>query len=227
MTVSTILFDAYGTLLSTGNASVDATHMILKKHDRTDLDAIAFYDEWKRLRAETIKNMTEFVCEAEVFRSTLRALYQKYGIDGNADDDVQIMLDTWGTRDAFPEVRQIVHCLSQTHILCIASTTDTAPLLRDLDRNGLNISRIYTSESMRVYKPHRAFYETILDDLRLTPDRVLFVGDSLTDDVWGPTQLCIKTCHVNRKNTPYRDIIPDYTVSTLKELPDLLRGKQL
>jgi len=78
-----------------------------------------------------------------------------------------------------------------------------------------------------VYKPHRAFYETILDDLRLTPDRVLFVGDSLTDDVWGPTQLGIKTCHVNRKNIPYRDIIPDYTVSSLKELPDLLRGKQL
>ncbi len=222
-----ILFDAYGTLLSTGSASVDATRAILQQRGREDLDASAFYAEWKHLCAQTIRNMTDFVCEAEVFRAALHTLYREHGIDGNADADVRLMLDTWGTRDAFPEVRRVLEQLSQTYTLCIASTTDTAPLLCDLKRNGLNIARIYTSESLRVYKPHRAFYKMILDDLHAASDEVLFVGDSLTDDVWGPARLGIRTCHVNRKQTSDRDIIPDHTVSSLNELPDLLNEEQL
>lgn len=227
MNTRTILFDAYGTLFSTGTASVDATRAILQKRGREDLDASAFYAEWKHLRAETIHGMTDFVCEAEVFRATLHTLYREHRIDGDADADVCLMLDTWGTRDAFPEVRQVLKQLSQTHTLCIASTTDTAPLMRDLDRNRLHITHIYTSESLRVYKPHRAFYQMILDDLHATPEEVLFVGDSLTDDVWGPARLGIKTCHVNRKQTSDHDIIPDATVSSLDELPDLLIEERL
>lgn len=222
-----ILFDAYGTLLSMGSASIDATHEILQKCGRTDLDASAFYTEWKALRAKMIGGMTDFVCEAEVFRATLHTLYQKYAIDGDADDDVRIMLDTWGTRDVFPEVKRTVNRLSQAYTLCIASTTDTEPLVCDLRRNGLAFAHVYTSESLRVYKPHRAFYQSILDDLHSAPDEVLFVGDSLTDDVWGPARLGIKTCHVNRKNTPCREIVPDYTVSSLDKLPDLLNEEQL
>lgn len=226
MGICTILFDAYGTLFSTGTASVDASRAILQKRGRENLDASEFYMRWKRLRAETIRTTADFVCEAEVFRTTLHTLYREYGIDGNADEDVQIMLDTWGTREAFPEVKQTIKTLSQTHVLCIASTTDTAPLMRDMRRNGLNAERVYTSESMRVYKPHRAFYQKILDDLHATPDEILFVGDSLTDDVWGPAQLGIKTCHVNRNRAPYREIIPDHTVLSLNELLDLLSEVQ-
>lgn len=218
-----ILFDAYGTLFSTGTASVDSTRAILQKRGRNDLDASAFYSKWKVYRAEMIRTMTEFVCEAEVFRTTLHTLYREHCIDGNADEDVWIMLDTWGTREAFYDTKQTLETLSKTHTLCIASTTDTAPLMRDLCRNGLAVERVYTSENLRVYKPHRAFYGAILDDLQTRPDEVLFVGDSPTDDVWGPARLGIQTCHVNRKNTPYKDIFPDYTVSSLAELPDLLQ----
>ncbi len=164
-----------------------------------------------------IRTMTDFVCEAEVFRTALHMLYREYCIDGNADEDVQLMLDTWGTREAFPEVKRVLKQLSQTYTLCIGSTTDTAPLMRDLARNEIDIQHVYTSESLAVYKPHRAFYKMILDDLHAASDEVLFVGDSLTDDVWGPARLGIRTCHVNRKNTPYRDIVPDYTVLSLNE----------
>lgn len=222
-----ILFDAYGTLFSTGTASVDATRAILQKRGREDLDASAFYAEWKHLRAETIHGMTDFVCEAEVFRATLHTLYREHRIDGDADADVCLMLDTWGTRDAFPEVGRVLKQLSPTYTLCIASTTDTAPLLCDLKRNGLHITHSYTSESLRVYKPHRAFYQMILDNLHATPEDVLFVGDSLTDDVWGPARLGIKTCHVNRKNTACREIIPDHTILSLNGLPDLLNEERL
>ena len=42
-----IIFDAYGTLLSTGDGSVRATERILALQPR-DIDARVFYSEWKK-----------------------------------------------------------------------------------------------------------------------------------------------------------------------------------
>lgn len=217
-----LIFDAYGTLFSTGTASVDATRAILDKNGRADIDAHVFYAEWKTLRAQMIASMTVFVPEAEVFRETLRHLYQTYGIDGDFDADVQIMLDTWGTRDAFADVKPALARLAKQYTICVGSTTDTEPLLADLKRNGLTVECVYTSQMLSVYKPHAAFYRRILDDLHADASEVLFVGDSLTDDVWGPARLGIKTCHVNRKQTTYRDIVPDLSVASLQALADRL-----
>lgn len=213
-----IVFDAYGTLLSTGTSSIDATRMILRRNNAMHIDAASFYSEWKAERKEYIREMTVFKDEATIFRMTLRRLYGRYRIPGNPDEDVQIMLNTWGRRESFPEVRHTLDCLARDYILCIGSTTDTLPLLRDIERNQIRIDRIYTSQSLQTYKPKKEFYVRILTALKAFPNEILFVGDSLIDDVWGPQQLEIKTCHVNRKQTVYGEIVPDLSVRNLAEL---------
>lgn len=51
---------------------------------------------------------------------------------------------------------------------------------------------------------------------------VLFVGDSLIDDVLGPQKLGIKTCWLNRKNLKIdHEIRPDFIVNNLNELLSL------
>lgn len=42
-----LIFDAYGTLISTGNGSIQATEKILALQDK-HIDAKAFYKEWKQ-----------------------------------------------------------------------------------------------------------------------------------------------------------------------------------
>ena len=219
--IKAVVFDAYGTLISTGTGSVEAAQKILDLHGAA-IPAKAFYADWKKYHRAHMDGLTQFVTEETIFRWDLERLYEQYGLPGNAAEDVHIMLDTLGNRTAFPESREVVERLKRSVTVCIGSTTDTEPLMRDLERAGITVDHIFTSEGLQVYKPQKAFYETILAALDLPPEAVLFVGDSLTDDVFGPARAGMKTCWVNRKGQKMPAPPPDYAVADLTGVPAIL-----
>ena len=220
--IKAVVFDVYGTLISTGTGSVEAAQKILDLHGAA-IPAKAFYADWKKYHRAHMDGLTQFVTEETIFRWDLERLYEQYGLSGNATEDVHIMLDTLGNRMAFPESKEVVEHLKRSMTVCIGSTTDTEPLLRDLARSNITVDHVFTSEGLRVYKPQKAFYETILAALSLRPEEVLFVGDSLNDDIYGPRQAGMKTCWVNRKGQPSPVTPPDYEVADLRGVPELLK----
>lgn len=219
--IKAVVFDAYGTLISTGTGSVEAAQKILDLHG-SSISAKAFYADWKQYHREHMDHLTQFVTEETIFRWDLEKLYVQYDLPGKAAEDVGIMLNTLGNRMAFPESKEVVERLKRSVTVCIGSTTDTEPLTKDLARSGITVDRVFTSEDLRVYKPHPVFYEKILAALSLRPEEVLFVGDSLTDDIYGPRQSGMKTCWVNRKGQPAPVPPPDYEVADLRGVLELL-----
>lgn len=213
-----IIFDAYGTLISTGTGSVDAVRKILSNKN-INVTPEEFYAKWKILHREHIDNLTSFCNEESIFQQDLKKLYRLYNIDGDYKNDVMFMLDALGKRRAFEEVKDVLNTLSESVMLCIGSTTDDMPLASDLKNNDISIENIFTSESMQIYKPKTEFYKKILDSINADAEEVLFVGDSLIDDVLGPQKLGIKTCWINRKNMVLQDgVKPDYIINNLNEL---------
>ena len=221
--IKAVLFDAYGTLLSTGNGSVEAAKHILALNGRSELSPTGFYAHWKRLHRSHIDSLASFVPEETVFLMDLRELYRCYGMTRDAGEDVRIMLDTLGRRTAFPEAREVLDELAGGFLTAVASTSDTAPLLRDLERNGLEVRHVFTSESLRVYKPRKAFYTAILRELRILPSEAVFAGDSLTDDVRGPQEAGIAACWVNRKGAKAGTAVPCFEIPDLRPLPETVR----
>lgn len=224
MNPKAVLFDAYGTLLSTGTGSLDATRAILARNGRADISPENFYARWKTLHRAHIDGLSRFKPEEEIFLMDLLHLYREYGLPGDAAKDVHVMLDTLGKRHAFPETAAVLETLSQSYLLAVASTSDTAPLLADLERNHLHIAPVYTSERLMAYKPRPEFYQKILADLGVPASEALFVGDSLVDDVAGPQAVGMKACWVNRGGKPSAGATPDYTVTDLTGLLTILGG---
>lgn len=221
--INTVIFDAYGTLLSTGTGSLDAVRAILARNEREDISPSKFYAHWKALHREHMDGLSVFVKEEELFQKDLLRLYEEYGLIRDAHEDVRLMLNTLGKRAAFPETAQVLAVLEGRFQLAIGSTTDTAPLLADLERNELRISHIYTSEMVGAYKPRLAFYEKILDSLGVAPQEALFVGDSLLDDVAGPQQAGMRGCWVNRKGAKaVCGVSPDFEITDLTGLQAIL-----
>ena len=221
--VKAIIFDAYGTLISTGNGSVSAAEEILALNRRYDIDPKEFYARWKAFHKMHMDSLESFVKEDKIFEIDLRELYEIYHISGDYKKDVHIMLDTLGKRTAFPEAREVLEQLSLKCIIAIGSTTDTAPLLSDIKRNNLKIEKVFTSESLRVYKPRKEFYDKILEELKVSANEALFVGDSLIDDVAGPQKAGLLTCWINRKGGMEGDICPNYEIKDLRELFDIIK----
>lgn len=216
-----ILFDVYGTLISTGTGSVDAAEKILS--DKTvNITAKEFYSKWKIIHRKNIDNainQQSFITERELFENDLKELYEIYNIDSDYSKDVNHMIASLYGRTAFPETKSVLDRLKEKFKIVIASTTDTEPLIENMKINDISIDYIYTSESLMLYKPDVRFYKAILNDLRITAEDALFVGDSIIDDIIVPKQLGMKTCWINRKQF-YNDtnINPDMVVSNLNEL---------
>lgn len=85
---------------------------------------------------------------------------------------------------------------------------------------------IFVSESIGVEKPSREYFDRCFAQM---PDadisRCIIVGDSLSSDIKGGINAGIKTCWYNYRHKPSReDIMPDYTITELSELPMLLEN---
>ena len=161
--------------------------------------------------------------EQLIFEDMLRQLYESYGIDRPHTEDVQYMLRSLYGRVAFPEVADTVRILRQSYRVVIGSTTDTAPLWDNLRENGLGFDAVYTSESLRAYKPDPAFYRTILTTEKRRAEDAVFIGDSLLDDIQGPRACGMATVLIDRKGK-YAGVSlpesqrPDHILSDLTQL---------
>lgn len=218
-----LIFDAYGTLLSTGTGSLDATEKILALQDKK-ISATEFYAEWKKLHRKHLdeSNAGQFVTEAEIFAKDLKCLYEQYEIGRPYEQDVQIMLASLTGRSAFPEVIESIANLRKSYRVVIGSTTDTEPLLENTRANHLAVDAVYTSKMIGKYKPAKAFYEYILEHENCTPDEAVFIGDSLIDDVAGPKSVGITTVLVDKKKkyvaSSAKTAKPDYVVKSIAEI---------
>lgn len=216
-----LIFDAYGTLISTGTGSVQAAEKILALQERA-IDAKAFYADWKKVHRVHLDecNVGEFLLERDVFVKDLKVLYEKYDIKRSHETDVQIMLDSLVGRTVFPEVLTVLESLRKKYQVVIGSTTDTVPLLSNMRQNGLVLDVVYTSEMIGKYKPAAEFYQYILQKERCKAEDAVFIGDSLVDDVAGPQKLGMDTVLVDRKNKydVSEGVTPNYVVSGMDEI---------
>lgn len=221
--IRAVILDVYGTIISTGTGSVDAAAEILRNLGST-IPPREFYGRWKRIHKKlTLDTMEQgFITEEEIFRRGFRQLCREYGIESGTND-VEPMLRSLVGRKAFPDVPAGLAALRKRYRVYIGSNTDTAPLMENLRVNGIEMDGIYTSESLRCYKPDPGFYEKLLQEIGFQAEEVVFVGDSPAEDIEGPQQAGMKTVFLDRKGSGCSGgIAPDRTLTALPADGELL-----
>ena len=195
-----IIFDAYGTLISTGSGSSEAAGRIFGKY-LPDKAPAEIYSEWKRRHKANMAGTGPFMPERDIFVLDLRQLFTEYGISADAEKEVAPMIDSLYSRQPFEETQEVLDRLGEKYRICIGSTTDTAPLMSNLDALTFTFDGIYTSEMLRCYKPQAGFYTEILRRTGFAPEECLWAGDSYDDDVEGPGAVGIESIFLDRKGT--------------------------
>lgn len=222
--IKNLIFDVYGTLVSTGNGSVMATAEIFKEFGLQN-QAKEIYKEWKKYHKKHTSECDKFRTEKDAFIEDLRCLFAERDITAKPEDKVQPMLDSLYGRKLFPDVEVSMARIMEKYHVAIGSTTDNDPLSDSINGTILgNIETIFTSESLRRYKPAPEFYNTILQKTGWKADETIFVGDSLDDDIIGPGKAGLKTILINRKGISdiERLRIPDAVISSMTGLLDAI-----
>ena len=222
MNIKAIIFDAFGTLfdVSTGGSAKKTVISNIRSCGKS-MDEEKFAEEWKAFYIANTSENSVFRTEREIFASRIEMFYSRYGIDRNAAADSDLIICGAYERTAFPEVREVIESLRKKCKVFIASNTDNDVLDEVMTRNNINVDKIYTSENLKCYKPNPNFFRQILVDSGFASQEVLFVGDSVRDDIIGPKSAGIKSVLVCRSGVP-ENAGQVYTITDLNGILEVL-----
>ncbi len=131
----------------------------------------------------------------------------------------------------FPEENEIVlGSLKKDYRLALVSNFDYAPTAYAI-LEKFNIKRFFEKVviSMEVgwRKPKSEIFHKCLNLLGIKPEDAIFVGDNFDADVIGAKTVGMDVIWINKNNEPHkeRDVKPDYTVSKLSEIKEILKPR--
>jgi 2-haloalkanoic acid dehalogenase type II len=221
--IKALIFDCYGTIISTGNGSVNSTKIILDNL-KIDIDPLLFYKDWKKVHKENISGLKCFCKEKKIFINDLNTLFKLYGINGNAKKEIKPMLKSLYERDFYDDVIVNLKKLKKDFNIYIASNSDTKPLIHNIGKEKYLFNGIYTSEKLKAYKPSKIFFKKLLKKIKFNKDEIIFIGDSIVDDIIGANNVGLKTVLIDSKNnSQFIKNEANYIIKDMYELINIIK----
>ena len=191
----------------------------------------SFVKRINRYYADREKSLLE-----ETTLDMLRDLLAEEGIRDVPDPSLRAAMDAryaitqtnWHLEaDAHPMLDQLK---AEGYSLALLSNAGDDPDVQALlDQNDLRryFDYIRTSAACGVRKPHPQIFERAMQHFGLKPAECVMVGDTLNADIKGANALGIYSVWINRrvpkKHQTLKDIHPKAIISTLAELPALIK----
>lgn len=162
---------------------------------------------------------------ADITREALRLTMHDLGL-AYRPQDAALLTDSISAMPPFPEVVDTLALLKRAGFrLCIISNTDDAIIAGNVAQLGGHVDRVVTAEQAGAYKPSRRIFAHAHDSLGVTPDEVVHICASPHLDHAAARDIGFRCVWIDRGTgrQPLPDYRPDATVSTLDQVPGLLR----
>jgi len=119
-------------------------------------------------------------------------------------------------------VEMVLDELRTSYHLALISDAQPCFALPEIQAVGLDgyFDPIIISANFGYRKPDQRLFEKALDIMKLTPAEVVYVGNDMFRDVYGASQLGIKTIFVdsNQGAKSFNDVVPDYFASRFEDV---------
>jgi putative hydrolase of the HAD superfamily len=241
MKVRGLLFDLGGTLFSytgrrrMGGAIGEAVAGLGIEAEPEDIGRA-----WGKASQETMARYAQedYFLHRELFHDTLTAFAEQFDkpVGPNVADRFhaaqrQAVIDHLPIREDCHDTLEALK--SRGLYLSIVSNIDDDYLHPLVERHGLNrwLDHWTSSEEARSCKPHTGIYHYSLKKAGLEVEETLFVGDSLHHDVAGAAAIGMRSVRIAEEGvtTPLTSGLsvtadPDYQITTLTELVDIVDG---
>ena len=126
----------------------------------------------------------------------------------------------WMLAQPYSEVEIVLKKLQQNYSLILISNSDNFSVEKVLEKYSLSqyFDKIYLSYQVHLIKTDKNFLKLVLDEMNLTPEECVLVGDSIQSDITAAKRLGIKAVLIDRRET--REFDPK--IRTLNELEEHL-----
>lgn len=176
---------------------------------------------WRQIEDKTLtfEELTEIR-----FNTVFKAL----GIEGINGKEFEAFFRTALNESAIPVkgATEILRYLFEKYKIYGASNGPHEQQVGRLKKAGMleYFSFVFTSELVGHEKPRKEFFDYCFGKLEnILPQETVIIGDSLTSDIQGGKNYKMQTIWYDKDGKiPPKSIIPDYTVSYLEEIKNIL-----
>jgi len=230
-----VTLDAYGTLFDL-DCTIDRSLEAIVEGQGLDVDPRALGNAWTRrffemLYAYNTARDGDGACAFRTIRElttdSLVDAFDEFGIAGDVERGVETWFDHVAASPLFPEAREAVELLAARFRVAIVSDADDDILAPSLEKAGLGVELVFTSEAERSYKidPATTLFARAFEALGAEPDETAHVGDSATDVV-GACRAGARAVWLSRDGREWSDgrSRPHFTARDLLEAARALVG---
>lgn len=125
----------------------------------------------------------------------------------------------------YPDVKRVLDELQKKYRLALISDAQSCYALPEIQAVGLEnyFESIVISSLHGFRKPDARLFQQTLDDMKLGPAEVIWVGNDMFRDIYGAQALGIKNIYIdsNQGAKSYEDVAPDYRA---QQFIDVLKG---
>jgi FMN phosphatase YigB (HAD superfamily) len=160
----------------------------------------------------------EFIPLKLLYVQSFCRMFQKRSLLYDPTEAAKVILTEHANAPFYAEVPPVLDRLSKTLPLYLSSDADH--IMIDALIPQIPLRQAFLSEDLRTYKrnSHGRFFESVLEQTGIDPDKILHVGDGAAD-VLGASRTGMKSCLIDRahKGTP-TGCRPDYVIHSFDEL---------
>ncbi len=231
--IEAVIFDMFETLVHNDRDLWLGTFGEICRVQGLPVDPKVLYDEWKALeivfRSERVyleepDKSPPFMSYGEVWQNCFVRSFSSLGLEGDAAAAALDAVRALGRRQPYQDATEALPAIQAGWRTAVLSNADDGFLYPVIDGNGWEFEAVLSSEAVGAYKPLPAPFFEIMDMLGVRPERSVYVGDTLYDDILGGQRVGMKTAWINRDGASCGpgDPTPDYEIRSLMELPGLL-----
>src|SRR6266699_4015120 len=122
----------------------------------------------------------------------------------------------------YPHVREVLDVLRERYPLALVTDAQSAYARGELHRVGLlgYFDPIVVSGDHGYRKPDRRLFQFALDGMNVAAGNAMYVGNDMHRDIFGAREAGLTTVMFDsdQGKKAYRDCVPDYTITDLRDL---------
>ncbi len=202
--IKALFFDFYGTIVHEDGVVIDeVTTIISNTGDGAKKSTIGSY--WWQIFRESYMNSfgDSFKTQRELEIESLETTIKKFGSNVNADELSKKMFEHWRKPPIFEDAANFLALCDIPYY--IVSNIDTDDIMAAIYYHSLMPVKVFTSEDAKSYKPRPELFEMALKETNLKPQEIVHIGDSLSSDIKGASDLGINTIWINRDSKEIPD----------------------
>ena len=225
--IKTVLFDLDDTILDFKKAESIAIRRALSEMNIKPTDSIAkIYSEINKSQWLLLEQQK--ISRSELLTRRFDLLFEKLGVKRSGKQMQTIYERFLSEEHVFiPDANEVLNVLSKEFSMYIVSNGSAFVQENRIKSSGISkyFKNIFISERIGYNKPHKAFFDKCFSSIELLDrSNTIIIGDSLTSDIKGGNNAEILTCWYNpSKKANNSDAVVDYEISSLTELPALLK----